>query len=163
MTIELTSDQVWEEIENQLFAVVGMVTADHEARTVGIVYVVNERRLYISSSSDTWKVKHIMQNQHVSITVPVHKSIPLMPWIDIPAATITFSGTARILDPAETSEEIVRAIYRDRADDPALLAETCLIEVTPEKDFVTYGIGIPLKQMRDPEQARGRAPVDASA
>lgn len=163
MSIELTADQVWETIEDQLFAVLGMVTEEKESRTVGIVYVVNNRRLYISSRSDAWKVRHIAKNPHVSVTVPVHKSIPLMPWIDIPAATITFSGAAKILDPAETSKEIVRAIYRDRADDPALLAETCLIEVTPERDFVTYGIGVPLKQMRDPEQARGRAPVDVSA
>ena len=27
------------------------------------------------------------------------------------------------------------------------------------KDFITYGIGIPLLRMRDPVQARGRAPV----
>jgi hypothetical protein len=39
------------------------------------------------------------------------------------------------------------------------VAETCLIEVTPVKDFITYGIGIPMMKMRDPDQARGRAPV----
>jgi hypothetical protein len=34
-----------------------------------------------------------------------------------------------------------------------------LIEVTPVNDFLTYGIGVSLLQMRDHEQARGRAPV----
>jgi hypothetical protein len=36
----------------------------------------------------------------------------------------------------------------------------CVIEVTPEKDFLTYGVGVPLMKMRDPEEARGRAPVN---
>ncbi len=34
MTLQLTAEQVWQPIEKELFAVVGMVTADHEARTV---------------------------------------------------------------------------------------------------------------------------------
>jgi hypothetical protein len=31
--------------------------------------------------------------------------------------------------------------------------------VTPAKEFVTYGVGVPLMRMRHPEEARGRAPV----
>ena len=162
MTMQLTTEQVWQAIEKEVFAVLGMVTAKCEARTVGIVYVVKNRRLYIASNEDTWKVRHMTQNPHVSLTVPVHKRIPFMPWIKIPAATITFSGVAQILEPEETPPEIVQAIFRDMANDKELMAESCLIEVTPEKDFLTYGIGIPLMQMRDPEQARGRAPTAVS-
>jgi hypothetical protein len=159
MTTKLTSEQVWQVIEKELFAVLGMVTARNEARTVGIIYVVRNRRMYIASNRDAWKVRHIVQNPHVSLTIPVHKRIPFLPWIKIPAATITFCGIAQILEPAETPPEIVRAIYRDMANSQEQMAESCLIEVTPIKDFVTYGIGIPLMKMRDPEQARGRAPV----
>jgi hypothetical protein len=159
MTMQLTTEQVWQAIEKELFAVIGMVTARNEARTVGVVYVVRNRRFYITSGKDAWKVKHIAQNPHVSLTVPVHKRIPFMPWVKIPAATITFAGMAQILEPEETPPEIVKAIVRDMADSQTLMAEACLIEVTPVKDFVTYGIGIPLIKMRDPEQARGRAPV----
>jgi len=39
------------------------------------------------------------------------------------------------------------------------MAESCVIEVVPEKDFITYGIGMPLMQMRRPEKARGRISV----
>lgn len=159
MTMQLTSQQVWEVIEKELFAVLGMVTANHEARTVGVVYVVRDRRLYIGSGKETWKVKHIARNPHVSLTVTVHKSIPLMPWIKIPAATISFSGMARILDPKETPGDLLQAIYRGMAENEELMAGSRLIEVTPVKEFITYGIGIPLLKMRDPEQARGRAPV----
>jgi hypothetical protein len=93
------------------------------------------------------------------MTIPIHKSIPFLPWIKIPAATITFCGLAKILDPGETPQELVQAIYRGMAENEELMAESCLIEVTPVKEFVTYGVGIPMMKMRDPKQARGRAPV----
>ena len=159
MILQLTSEQVWKEINKELFAVIGMVTAKNQARTVGVIYVVRNRRLYIASGKDAWKVRHIAQNPHVSLTIPVHKRIPFLPWIKIPAATITFSGVAQILDPGETPPEIVQAIFRDMANNQELMVESCLIEVTPVKDFITYGICIPLMKMRDPAQARGRAPV----
>jgi hypothetical protein len=40
-----------------------------------------------------------------------------------------------------------------------MMEESCLIEIIPEGDFITYGVGIPLMKMMKPEQARGRAPV----
>jgi hypothetical protein len=163
MTAQLTSERVWEEIEKELFAVIGLVTADNESRTVGVVYITRNHRLYIASGKETWKVKHIAQNPHVSLTIPIHKRIPFMPWIKIPAATITFSGIAQILEPAETPTEIIQAIFRDMAGNTELMAESCLIEVTPVKDFITYGVGIPLMQMRDPKLARGRVPVSVES
>ena len=163
MTIQLTSEQVWQAIEKEVFAVLGMTTIKCESRTAGIVYIVKNRRLYIASGEDAWKVKHIAQNPHVSLTIPVHKSIFFMPWVKIPAATITFSGTAKILDPQETPTEILQALFRGMESDRDLMEGSCLIEVTPEKEFLTYGIGISLMQMRDPDKARGRVPVSSQA
>lgn len=159
MPIQLTSGQVWQAIEKELFAVIGFVTARQEARTVGIVYVVRDRKLYVATGKDTWKARHIIGNPHVSVTIPVVRRIPLMPWMKIPAATITFAGTARIIPAAEAPRELLAAIFRDLSANAELVADSCLIEVTPVGDFVTYGIGVPLMQMRHPEQARGRAPV----
>jgi hypothetical protein len=101
----------------------------------------------------------MIANPHVSVTVPLAKRIPFMPWIKIPAATITFCATARVLKAGELSSSIIQALFRDLAADPELLADACVIELTPEREFVTYGVGIPLMQMRDPEKASGRAPV----
>lgn len=159
MTVSLTSEQVWEAIEKELFAVIGMVTPRHEARTVGVVYVVHDHRLYIGTGRETWKARHIAGNPHVSLTIPIARHIPFLPWFKIPAATITFAGIARILEPEETPTELLRAVFRDLADSEAFLAESCLIEVTPVREFLTYGVGVSLLQMRRPEMARGRAPV----
>jgi hypothetical protein len=163
MTSQLTSEFVWHEIEKEIFAVLGMVTSNNESRTVGIIYVVRNGRFYISSSKEAWKVKHIAQNPQVSMTIPIHKHVPFMPWIKIPAATITFSGVAQILEPEETPTEIVQAIFRGMAENETLMAESCLIEVKPVKEFITYGVGISLMQMRDPKLARGRVLVSAES
>lgn len=159
MTLQLSSAQVWQAIEKEMFAVIGMVTARHEARTAGVVYLTQEGKLYVGTGRDTWKARHIRQNPHVSVTIPIAKRIPFMPWVKIPAATITFSGVARVLPAADASPELLRAIFRGIADDPARVAESCLIEVTPRGEFITYGVGVSLMQMRDPAQARGRAAV----
>ncbi len=159
MSDKLSSEEVWKVIEKELFAVLGMVSANDEARTVGIVYVVKDRKFYIGTETNTWKARHVLQNPNVSMTIPIAKRILLMPWIKIPAATITFSGKARIIPAWEASEDILKTVFRKLIVDPDILSRTCIIEVTPEKEFITYGIGIPLMQMRYPEKSRGRAPV----
>lgn len=160
MTTQLTTEMVWQELEKQIFAVLGVVTAKNEARTVGIVYVIYEGRLYITSQRSAWKVRHIAQNPHVSLTVPIHKRIPVMPWIKIPAATITFSGTAVIQDPANLPADLLHKLYRGLELDEKVMAEACVLAVTPSGDFITYGVGVSLMTMRDPQKARGRTAVN---
>jgi hypothetical protein len=91
------------------------------------------------------------------------KRIFFLPWIKIPAATITCSGTARVLPAGETPVEILEAVFRGLATDQEFVANAVLIEVTPEKEFITYGVGVPLLAMRNTDQARGRAPVGRPA
>ncbi len=156
---EITTEQVWQEIEKQLFAVLGMVTAHQEARTAGIVYVVHERRLYVSTLRSAWKARHIAQNPHVSLTIPIPKRIPLLPWIKIPAATITFPGLARVLEATAVPQPIIQKLFRGLEITPETSPPYAVIEITPEKEFVTYGVGVSMMTMRDTEKARGRTAV----
>ncbi|MCA9934345.1 MAG: pyridoxamine 5'-phosphate oxidase family protein [Ardenticatenaceae bacterium] len=159
MAFQLASEVVWQELGKEIFAVLGMVTAKGEARTVGVVYAVHGHRVYIVTGRDTWKARHIRQNSHVSMTAAIPKRIPLLPWIKIPAATITFSGEAAVLDPEQVGQDILRLLLRGLETDVETLATMCVIEIQPVGDFITYGVGIPLMTMRHPEQARGRASV----
>jgi len=145
--------------KKRIFAVLGMVTKESETRSTGIVYSVNDSMLYIGTGLESWKTHHIKLNPEVSITIPIPKRIPLLPWIKIPQATISFSGTARIITAVEAEHNILRSVYRHMADDQELMKESCIIEVIPKGDFITYGIGVSLMEMRNPELARGRAPV----
>ncbi len=159
MTNPATTDIVWKAIENELFAVLGMVTRDQESRTVGIVNIVNDRKFYIGTGLKTWKARHIKDNPNVSLTIPIAKRVPVMPWIKIPQATITFAGKAVIIPGPDTPADLAHSVFRHKADDQEFMKENCLIEVTPAGEFITYGVGIPLMQMREPELSRGRAPV----
>ena len=159
MPAPVTTDLVWNEIEKRLFAVLSYVTPHAQARSAGIVYIVRGRVLYVGTDVDSWKAKHIRLNPHVALNVTIPKRIPFMPWIQIPAATIAFSGTARVLSPADADPEVLRALMRGMADDPERVAESSLLEIHPTGDFATYGVGVPLLDMRDPKKARGRAPV----
>ncbi len=158
MTVQLTSGAVWMEVEKNTFGVLGMVTPHGESRTVGIVYVVDDRKLYIGAQTTAWKTRHIARNPHVSLTIPIAKRVPLMPWIKVPAATITFSGIASILRQEEVGPELLRKLYRHEVGREGW----CAIEVTPQDDFITYGVGTTLLQMRFPEKARGRVAVGAA-
>lgn len=157
----LTTAQVWKEIEANIFAVLGMVSAKNEARTAGIMYVAQAGKLYITTDKDAWKVRHITANPHVSLTVAIPKRVPLMPWIKAPAATITFAGVASIVTPDALDAELHRRLFQVIADDAAKLAQSRVIVVEPVGEFVTYGVGVSLMEMRDTVKARGRAPVNA--
>lgn len=157
--MDLTSQQVWNELKKEIFAVLGMVTPKGEARTIGIVYIMHDQKLYIATGKDSWKARHIQRNPHVSLTVPISKRIPFLPWIKIPAATITFSGIANVLKPQSLGQDVLHALLQGAEQDTAKLADMIVLEIQPQGEFVTYGIGIPLAEMRFPEKARGRAPV----
>lgn len=154
-------DQIWREIRKQIFAVLGYVSKNGEARTVGIVYVEHGREIYIGTDRASWKARHIAENPNVSLTVTVTKRIPFAPWIKIPPATITFQGTAAVLTPDEVPAEVLRLLFRGLELKENVRARTCVIRVRPAGHFVTYGIGVPLMTMRRPEQARGRVPVES--
>ena len=156
MSPQLTTASVWNEIERNNFAVLGMVTARHHARTVGIVYIVDDHRFYIGAGREQWKTKHIARNSDVSMTIPIAKRIPLVPWVKIPAATITFSGSAQVLEKDELDATLLERLYRHDSD----RSGWCAIEVTPRRDFITYGIGVSLWAMRSPDRSRARVPVD---
>ena len=157
-----SSELVWQALQKELFAVLGMVTAKGEARTVGIVYTSHEHKLYIASKKETWKVRHIRQNPSVSMTVTIPKRVPFLPWIKIPSATITFSGQAAVLNPEHVDPSVLQSLLRGLATNAEMLATMCVIEVQPVGDFITYGVGIPLLTMRHPDKARGRVPVEQS-
>lgn len=159
---KITTAQVWRVLEKNLFAIVGMVTAAGESRTVGIVYAAHQRKLYFVSLHSAWKVRHIAHNPHISLTVPLAKRIPFFPWAKIPAATITFAGQARLVAPDELPEKVIKTLFRGTDLSPESSPPFAVIEITPQGDFVTYGIGVPMWTMMNTQKARGRVAVDQS-
>ena len=154
MSLPTTPDEIWEHIEKWPFAVLGFVTPEGEARAAGVMYKVQNRKLYVLTGPDTWKARHIRTNPHVSVTVTVQRT-PIR-IRQAPPAVITFSGIANVISIDEVGPELERKLLRGVTDD---MGTTCVIEIEPVGRFVTYGIGIPVMQMRHPDKALARVPV----
>ena len=154
----LTGEQVWRALARASFAIVGYVTPSGEPRSSGVVYKTLGRRLYVAVAPDSWKAKHVAASGRVAVTVPVRRGALLSLVLPIPPATISFHATA-IVHPGGSPE--VRSLLKELGS--LLPAERrdsgAIIEVVPEGEFVTYGIGVPLMKMRDPAVSRARVPV----
>src|SRR5688572_18310530 len=108
--VDITSADVWKAIARENFMVIGMVSAKGEARTAGVMHFVDDGCLWFTTNEREWKARHIAANPSVSMTVPIAKRIPFVPWVKIPAATITFSGVAEVVAPDRLSAEAAHAL-----------------------------------------------------
>jgi hypothetical protein len=154
----LSGARVWRELAKASFAVVSYVTPAGEPRSSGVVYAMVDRRMYVAVAPDSWKARHIAASRQVAVTVPVRRGGIMSLLFPIPPATISFHASA-VVHPASSLAE--RPLPKQLA---ALLpAERrtagSLIEILPEGHFLTYGVGVPLMQMRSPALARARVPV----
>ncbi len=154
----LTTEQVWHELERRSFAVLGHVTPDGEPRSSGVCYAATGHRLYVAVAPDSWKARHLVPDQRVSVTVPVRRGGLLSLALPIPPATITF--TARVIvhpagsvDIASLSAALVKLLPDARK------ASACILELLPEGRFLTFGVGVSLGAMRDPVASTARVPV----
>jgi hypothetical protein len=154
----LTTKDVWRAIEKRSFAIVGYDTPSGDPRSSGVMYKAADRRLYVAVEPNGWKARHIAASGRVAVTVPVHRAGVLALLAPIPPATISFHGDA-FVHPAGTLqtktllERLGSLLPRERRGSAAV------IEIVPDGAFVTYGVGVPLRAMRDTVRARARVPV----
>ena len=152
----LASGQVWQELRKATFAVIGYVTPRGESRSSGVVFKTVGKRLYFVVAPDSWKARHIASSHEVSVTVPVRRGGALTLLWPIPPATISFHATS-IVHPAghlaKLPKELEALLPGERRN------QGVLIEIIPYGAFLTYGIGVPLQLMRNPELARASVPI----
>jgi pyridoxamine 5'-phosphate oxidase-like protein len=158
MVSRLTSQRVWHAVTKASFCVVSYVTPAGEPRSSGVVYKTVGRRLYLVVAPDSWKARHITARGQVAVTVPVRRGGILSLVLPIPPATVSFHATA-IVHPAGSVD--VSSVSKDLASllPSARHASGCVIELIPEGEFLAYGLGVSLAQMRNPAAARARVPV----
>jgi hypothetical protein len=150
--------QVWRELAKASFAVLSQVTPTGEPRSSGVLYKTFGKRLYVAVAADSWKARQIAADRRVAVTVPVRRGGLLSLLAPIPPATISFSGTA-FVHPADSpaaqslTRELASLLPAERR------ASACIVEISPEGSFLTYGLGVSLLKMRDPAAARAHVPV----
>lgn len=153
MPLPTTADDVWPTIEKWSFAVFGFVSARGEARAAGVMYTTSDRVLYFITGPDTWKARHIRGNPHVSVTIPVQRF--LVRSTKVPPAVITFSGYATVVGLDDIAVDLRKELTHGSDD----MDDMCVIRVEPAGNFLTYGIGVPLMAMRQPDRSLSRVPV----
>lgn len=155
----LTSTQVWRTLARQPFLVVAMVNRDGQGRSVGVSPAVDGDDVWFAASETDWKVAHLRHQPEVSVTVPVRRGGVLALVAPIPPATVTFRATAQVVPADQAPAEVRRKLLRGLTEGDAARGGTVMVRLTPHGDFVTYGVGVPLRVMLDTERARGRVPV----
>lgn len=153
--LQLTPDQVWRELEKASFAVVGHVTPKGDPRSSGVLAKALDGRLYVATALDSWKARHIAADPRVAVTVPVRRGGLLSLLFPIPPATICFHGTAVVHQPGTFAipDELAPLLPEEAR------ADSVVIEIRPEGEFLTYGIGVPLMKMRDTAGSKAHTPV----
>jgi hypothetical protein len=153
-----TTEQVWHALSHASFAVIGYATPAGDPRSTGVVYRVWDRRLYVAVTPHSWKARHIARSGRVSVTVPVRRGGILSLVAPIPPATISFHARAIVHAPGSPGIGALTAELGSLL--PAERRASCaVIEIVPEDEFLTYGVGVPLRRMRDPAASLARVPV----
>ena len=91
----------------------------------------------------------------VAVTVPIRRGGPLSLVFPIPPATVSFHGRASVYTTDSKEVETVLGELRSLLP-PDRRTSAALIEIEAEDAFVTYGVGVSLKEMRNPKSARAR-------
>jgi uncharacterized protein YhbP (UPF0306 family) len=118
-----------------------------------VVYQSDGKVIYLMTGENTLKVKNIKKNNKVSITIPFwknffHKILPA------PPAELCFTAKAEIKSFDDEEARQIFAKYLKYLGNVEHLDDNIWIKIIPDKRIFTYGVGIRLWQMRNPEKAR---------
>lgn len=156
-TARLDVDDIWRALAGGSYAVIAFTTPAGEPRTSGIVYAMVDGRMAIVTAADSWKARTIRDGQLVSVTVPVRRGGVLSLMFPIPPASITFRARATMHPPGSVD---IRSLSKRLASlVPDGRRGGAVLELIPEGAFLAYGIGVSLRDMRDPALALARVPV----
>ena len=157
-TVSRLTNEVWRDIGKQSFAVLSHLDDAGEPRSSGVVYALVDHRIFVAVAPDSSKGRHLKTGDRVSITVPVRRGGLLSLLFPIPPATISFHASVT-MHPAGS---ITRSVLPDKLQ--RLLPDAdgspmCILELAPEGRFLTYGVGVSLMDMRNPEIAGAHVPT----
>lgn len=158
----LTTEDVWAAIREASFSVFGHLTPSGEPRTSGVMHLAIGRTIWVTTSLDSWKSRHVRRDGRVSMTVLVPRGGLLAHVLPIPPATISFHGTATVhTGDSPEAEEVVERLGARLPEERRV--SIAAIAVAPDGEFLTYGLGVPLLRMRDPTRSRAHVSVTEDA
>ena len=153
-----TTLQIGHALSRASFAVLSHVTPAGAPRSSGVVYMMSGDRMYVVVAEDSWKARHITADGRVAVTVPIRRGGLLSLLFPIPPATVSFPAVAVV----HTADVLTGLPGLARLVPPERRSHCAVLEIRPTGHFVTYGLGVPLRRMRDPAASRARVPIGAA-
>ncbi len=118
-----------------------------------VVYASDGYTMYVLTGKSTAKIRNIIRNPRVSVTIPFYKNLIHRLITIAPPAAITFRARAetREFDDSEATEFYEKALNFKVPDD--MEEEGIWIKLTPGNSATCLGVGISLFELRDLEKA----------
>ncbi|MGI8683883.1 MAG: pyridoxamine 5'-phosphate oxidase family protein [Acidimicrobiales bacterium] len=146
-------DRITRAVARRSFCTLATSSGDRP-HVAGVLYVVVDDVLYVSTMRTSRKARNIVANPRVSVCIPIRR-LPVGP-----PSSVQFAATAEIL--ATTDPVIVSLAGRGSmkaitGHGELELADGCFLRITPAPRLSTYGLGLPLRRLiRDPLNAGSR-------
>ena len=118
-----------------------------------VVYQSDGYVLYCMTGKNTIKARNIRNNSKVSVTLPFRKNF-LHKIVPAPPAELHFTAEAEIKSFDDEEARNIFSKYLKYQENIEHQEDNIWIKITPLRRIVTYGVGIPLFKMRNPEKAR---------
>ena len=152
-----TTEQVWREVSKAWSLTLGFTTREGKPRSACMIYATSGRRLFVEVHPGSLKAREIHDGDEVAVTVPVRRGGLLALVMPIPPAAISFHARV-IAHPLGTVDlGTISKLFAGLPED--VRKGSIVFELVPEGQFLTFGVGISLMEMRDLNKALGRAPV----
>jgi len=118
-----------------------------------VVYASDGYTIFVLTGKSTAKIRNILRNPRVSVTIPFYKSLIHRLITIAPPAAITFRATAetREFDDGEATEFYEKTLKFKVPEDVA--GDGMWLRLTPGGSATCHGVGIRLWELRDPEKA----------
>jgi nitroimidazol reductase NimA-like FMN-containing flavoprotein (pyridoxamine 5'-phosphate oxidase superfamily) len=118
-----------------------------------VVYQSDGYVIYCITGKNTLKVRNIRAHNKVSITIPFRKNF-LHKIVPAPPAELYFTAEAEIKPFDDEEARKIFSKYLKYHENVENKEESIWIKIIPSKRISTYGVGIKLLKMRNPEKAR---------
>lgn len=133
------------------FCTLATSSPTNHPHVAGVVYAMVDDRLYVSTQRTSRKARNIAANPNVFVCIPIRRA-PVGP-----PSTVQFAATAERLSARDIATVAQAGELKAITSHGELeIADICFIRITPSERLLTYGLGLPLRQLaKDPLNAAG--------
>ncbi|TFG02429.1 MAG: pyridoxamine 5'-phosphate oxidase family protein [Promethearchaeota archaeon] len=147
--------EVKHSIKKQNWLVLSSVSSNGIPYSSVLVYQSDGNVIICQTGTNTLKANNIRANNTVAVTIPIRKNF-FHKLIPAPPAEIHFTTKAEILPKEDEEARTIFSKFLKHSEMVDLPQENIWIKIQIPNKVTTYGIGVPLFKMRDPNKARNK-------